>query len=223
VVDLIFPNTCVSCNLKAAPTKDIFCFACKCEILNTDHFETTDNELLFRLSGRVSVKHGAALYSFIKLGHVQKAIHRLKYGRRGDIGKTLGREFGKKMLNSDLFLKPDIIIPIPIHPKRERKRGYNQSKLFGEGIADVIDSQVSTRHLIKRKHITSQTSKLRTDRFKNVLLSFELKRSEELKGKSILLIDDVLTTGATIEAAIQKLSQIPNITIQLGLIALAND
>jgi len=223
VIDLIYPHTCVACETEPAIRGDVFCFSCKCDVLYTDHFEIANNELLFRLSGRVNVQHGAALLSFLKHGKVQKAIHKLKYGRRGDIATTLGRQFGNKMKSTTLFEKPDFIIPIPLHPKREWKRGYNQSELFGKGIAEIIKAQLSIKHLLKKKNIKSQTTKVRADRFENVLQSFELFNSKELEGKSILLIDDVLTTGATIEAAIQKLSQIPNIMIQLAFIAIANE
>ena len=127
--------------------------------------------MLLRLHGRVNVKHGAALLHFIKSGKVQKVIHKLKYGRRGDIAIKLGKQFGEQLLKSDLFELPDMIIPVPLHPKREWKRGYNQSKLFADGINGVLGCSVSSKHLIKKTHIVSQTSKLRSDRFENVLKS----------------------------------------------------
>ena len=223
MIDLIYPDTCVACNDASCIKQDVFCFACKRDVLFTDHFEVKENEVLLRLLGRVNINHGAALLHFIKHGKVQKAIHKLKYGKRGDIATKLGRQMGTKIDSSSLFDRPDIIIPIPLHPKREWKRGYNQSKLFAEGINEILNAEVSVKHLLKKKNIHSQTSKLRSDRFNNVLQSFELKKPYALEGKSILLVDDVLTTGATIEAAIQILQQIPDITLQIALIALAND
>jgi len=174
------------------------------------------------LSGRIEFQHGAALYNFIKSGSVQNAVHALKYGNRRDIGTVFGRHFGEKMSTSEHFDKPDLIIPIPLHYKRAQQRGYNQSEMFARGISDIIGTTVSTKHLVKTEELVSQTKMSREDRFMNVLNSFQLRKEKELTGKTILLVDDVLTTGATIEAACVVLSKIPDLKLQLGLIALAD-
>lgn len=201
----------------------MFCISCKFEVGYTDHFQIAQNELNERLAGRVNIRHGAALFDFVKDGKVQTMIHKLKYGRQPEIGIKAGRMFGKRMNESSLFPAIDIILPIPVHPKRKWKRGYNQSHKFAAGIAEVCKVSISTKCLLKASHIKSQTTKLRAERFENVLQSFKLKNQGRLEGKKVLICDDVMTTGATIEAAVEKLSSIKNIEIYLALIALAHD
>jgi len=141
---------------------------------------------------------------------------------RPDIGLEFGKKFGQALLTSPHYSMPDYVIPIPLHYKRQQQRGYNQSAMFAQGISEVIGAQVLRQSLVKTKEINSQTKKSRSDRFTNVLDSFSLRKAEKLYGKKVLIVDDVLTTGATMEAAYQHLYNIPGIRIQLGLIALAN-
>lgn len=223
LVDLVYPCYCVSCEKENALDNHVFCLRCFLQVSNTNHFSVKDNELLFRLSGRVELEHGAALYEFIKKGSVQDAIHKLKYKRQSEIGVILGRQFGNEYLKSTLFEKADFIIPIPVHYKRLLSRGYNQSLMFAKGINEVSNIPILRKALIKTESIKTQTKKSRSDRFSKVLTSFELRKTKALKGKTILLVDDVVTTGATIEAATTILSEIEDIKIQLGVIALAND
>lgn len=222
ILAFVYPNICVSCETERGLDNQVFCLNCQAKILETDHFENPQNELLFRLSGRVEVQHGAALYGFIKQGVIQKAIHQLKYRGRYDIAQKFGERLAEKMIDSQLMIEPDIIIPIPIHKSRRKKRGYNQSEEFAIGITKVLPAQIETACLIKNKQRVSQTSKGREDRFENVLSSFELKDRHKIEGKCVLLVDDVMTTGATIEAAIKLLKEVPGIKLQLGIMALAN-
>lgn len=178
--------------------------------------------MVFRLSSRLELLHAAALYNFIKGGSVQNAMHLLKYGNRSDIAYEFGRQFGAQWLQSPHFVSSDIIIPIPLHYRKKQQRGYNQSGFFAKGISEELKVPYSEYHLIKTKELNSQTHKNREDRFDNVLDSFSIRKQDQLEGKTILLVDDVLTTGATVEAAYSWLSKIPNVKFQLGLIALAD-
>ena len=223
LIDLIYPYHCVSCSGESALDNNVFCLSCALQVSNTNHFTDASNELLFRLSGRVDMVHGAALYEFIKNGSVQDAIHRLKYKKQSEIGVILGRQFGKQYNESELFDQADYIIPIPLHYRRLRTRGYNQSYMFAKGISEITKIPINQKALAKNSAVKTQTKKSRSDRFSNVLTSFSLKNKNGLEGKTILLVDDVVTTGATLEAAITILSQIENIKIQVGVIALAND
>lgn len=174
-----------------------------------------------RVAGRLELQWAAALYNFSKGGRVQQALHRLKYENSPDIGIHFGEQFGKRMGEADRP-RPDFLIPIPLHYGKQQIRGYNQSERFARGIANELKIPINQKVLFKHKEITSQTKKNREDRFPNVLDSFSLKNEKQLRGKTIMIVDDVMTTGATIEAAYTLLSKLPDLTIQVGIIALAD-
>jgi len=222
LLHLVYPDYCIGCQEHIVPESCTFCVSCASKVAYSDHFDVKDNDLIFRLSGRVNLLHGAALFNFIKGGSIQNAVHLLKYMNRPDIGLAFGRQFGKRFSESPHFEKPDLILPIPLHYRRQAMRGYNQSSMFAKGIAEILSVPVARQNLIKTKEINSQIHKSREDRFENVFGSFNLRKKIQLTDKKILLVDDVLTTGATIEAAYRWLMQIPGVRIQLGLIALAD-
>jgi len=183
-----------------------------------------DNELRRRVTGRIEPTFAAALYGFVKEGSVQKALHRLKYEHRPDIAVDLGRQYGVQLLQSPFYTQPDMLIPIPLHYVKQEKRGYNQSTQFAKGIAEKIKVPIVEGCLVKTKDIDSQTRKNREDRFENVLDSFEVKRKKKLEGKHVMIVDDVMTTGATLEAAVTKLTEaLPDLKISLAVISLAYD
>ncbi len=194
---------------------------CLSKVSLTDHFDDPENDLLFRCLTRVKAESGAALYTFIKGGLIQSAIHQIKYRKRQDIAYHFGQEFGSRMLESS-WQTPDVIIPIPLHWKRQKERGYNQSEVFARGIADTINSKVNTNCLLKTEDLKSLTSLNRENRFHSVLASFSLRNKKVLTNKKVLLVDDVMTTGATIEAAWLRLKDIPGIKLQVGVITLAD-
>lgn len=222
-MELIYPPCCIACESNPAINEDVFCLECKLITGYTNHFKVRDNELVQRLKGRVEPVHAAALYNFIKDGAVQKAIHALKYKQRKDVAKVFGRQAGKMINNSEIFKQADLIIPVPVHRRREIKRGYNQSLLFAQAIAGETSSIICKDLLVKEGQRRSQTKKGRSERFQNVLDTFRLIKPERAVGKSILLVDDVVTTGATIEAAFYLLKKIREAKIQILVIALAHD
>jgi len=222
-LSIIYPHCCAACEDAYALEGDHFCLRCRTKISNTDHFENEENELLIRLAGRVETQHGAALFKFIKEGIIQEVVHKIKYKGRDDLIYSFGQQFGAKLLSSDLFKPIDLILPIPVHRSRLRKRGFNQSEVFSQGISDIIKRPVESDCLRKTNKSNSQTKKSRVDRFQNVLESFELCKPEKLQNKAILLVDDVLTTGATIEAAFKILNSVSGLTIQIGILALAHE
>ncbi|NNE27325.1 MAG: ComF family protein [Saprospiraceae bacterium] len=176
-----------------------------------------------RLAGRLELQHAAALFHFTKSGIFQHAIHALKYEGKYSIGRIMGELAGEMILNSVNFNSPDCIIPIPIHRKRKRARRYNQSAVFGKAISNIIGAPMREDILVKDHHISSQTTASRTGRIQNVFDSFSLFAEKLSPGISVLLVDDVITTGATLEAAYHKLRQIPDIQIQILTMAMAHD
>ncbi len=222
-VTLVYPPHCIECNQQIPIREKLFCTNCQNIVGYTDHFEVANNDLIKRIGPRINPEHGAALMNYVKEGAVQNAIHKLKYSGRFDIGIQLGVLFGEAYLSSEIFEKADVIIPIPIHKSRLRKREYNQSEMFANGISSATGIKIDTKLLVKNKYMLSQTQKGRADRFDTVLNTFKVENRVLYKNKRLLLIDDVLTTGATIEAAFSLLEKIPGVKIQLGLIALASN
>ncbi len=186
----------------------------------TDQFKIKDNELELRVRGRFPFDRAAALFQFQSEGLVQEVLYALKYRRKPLVGKILGRQYAHKLSLVENFPIPDLIIPIPLHESKQQKRGYNQSQKFAEGIAEVLGKPVASDILIKTQKSESQTTKGRSERLENVLNSFKIKNKKLLINKKILLVDDVITTGATIEAAAIKIQEEKSVALSLGLIAM---
>ena len=163
------------------------------------------NEVNNHFRVRVNILYGAELLRFKEGSIVQVMLHNLKYKKRKEIGEVLGEIAGKKLLDSPIFSVPDIIIPVPVHPKKVRRRGYNQSTIFGKAVSAAIHVALADDILIKETETTSQTGKSRTERVENVSEVFVLRKPEEISGRNVLVVDDVVTTGATLEACCLKL------------------
>ncbi len=180
-----------------------------------------DNEFVQRLWGRIPLEAGAAAYYFTRESPIRHAIHHLKYRNKPEIGLMLGREFGRKLVGAEGFQTVDFIVPVPLHPKRERLRGYNQSAMFAQGLSEAMDKPLLTGHLVRNTHTKTQTQKKRMERFQNVDAMFCLRNPLKIQGKHILLADDVLTTGATLEICGQTLLQAENTQLSCATIAIA--
>ena len=220
---LFFPELCVACR-KEAPIKDEpFCLSCHLELPFTDHFSNPDNSFVKHFWGRVNINHGAALFDFKKEGMIQKMIHELKYRKKRDVGILLGNYMGKHMLESPFFTEIDMVIPVPISRIKQSKRGYNQSFLVAEGILKAAGWPIENNLLVKTKDTGSQTSRSRAQRLDNVSDSFKITNSEKIKGKHVLLVDDVITTGATLESCALMLLGHGAKEISCGTLAIAKN
>lgn len=177
-----------------------FCAECLHNMPYTDHFMIKDNVVTNHFKGRIALEHGAAILKFREGSIVQNMLHQLKYKGRREVGEVMGKIGGDKLLDSPLFVTPDVIIPVPIHPRKVIKRGYNQSSIFGQSIGQALKVNFRDDIIIKTKESDSQTGKSRTDRVANVADVFEVKDQKMLAGKHVLIVDDVVTTGATLEA-----------------------
>lgn len=197
------------------------CLRCQAQCLITDNFINASNDIMSRLGTRINLDFGAALFNYTKAGHIQNVVHKLKYKGRKDIAFKVGKLFGAAMSDSPLFKRVDVLVPIPIHHKRKKERGYNQAEQFALGIDAVLNVGLETRVLLKQNEQKSLTSQGRLSRFEQVKRSFCLSMPEILKDKNILICDDVLTTGATVEAAAELLLNGACQSIQCALIAIA--
>lgn len=222
LVHLIYPNTCIACDGELATGEHDLCFRCAPNVELTYFHLATEPTVMDQLFwGRVPTEFTHAHFHFKKNATAQKVLFNLKYKHNSAIGERFGNQIGKELLQQPKFQSVDYLIPVPLHPKKEFIRGYNQSLALAKGIADITDKKVRT-DLIKRiAHTTSQTKKSRFERWDNVNNAFRVKE-EVAKANHILLVDDVITTGSTIEQLIQQIHAIrPEIKVSVVTLAIA--
>lgn len=221
LLNLLYPSVCAACGNALFKWEKLVCTRCRNMLPKTGYETNADNPLARIFYGRVQLKAVTACFFFSKEGKVQRLIHELKYKGNGDAGIFLGQELGKDIKDAPLFQGLDYLIPVPLHPKREKQRGYNQSMMIAQGIAEVTGIQIGSDFLVRSVNTETQTHKNKEDRWKNVKDIFELRHEDRLIGKYVLLVDDVLTTGATLEACALKLSTVKGITISCATAACA--
>jgi len=204
LIHTIFPDLCLACSKLPKAAEASFCVECLHKMPYTDHFIIKDNAVTNHLRGRINLVHGAAILYFREGSFVRNMLHQLKYKGRREIGEVMGEIGARKMLESPFYNIPDIIIPVPVHPKKVRKRGYNQSTIFGLAVSQGTGIPFNDKIIIKTMESDSQTGKSRTDRVMNVSQVFEIAQKETLQNKHVLIVDDVITTGATLEACCLK-------------------
>lgn len=221
LIGLLYPTVCAACGTPLFKWEQLVCTRCRCMLPKTGYELHEENPLARMFYGRVRLKAVTACFFFSKDGKVQHLIHELKYKGNSDVGFFLGQEIGKSIKKAPLFQGLDYLIPVPLHPKRERERGYNQSKMIAVGISEATGILVGEKYLLRSVNTATQTHKSKEERWQNVKDIFELQHAEQLEGKYVLLIDDVLTTGATLEACALKLSTVPGISISCATAACA--
>nr|WP_199078355.1 ComF family protein [Pedobacter sp. ASV19] len=204
---LLFPRLCSSCSRPLLQAERVICLKCGYDLPYTDFHLFVDNPLARQFWGRVPIHGATALLYFNKGGKTQKMIHNLKYGQQTEIGLFLGRKMAERLLCTEYYQDIDLIIPVPLHPRKMRKRGYNQSQFLAEGIAEILGIQINNKTLIRKTATQSQTKKDRYTRFQNLQHVFKVVNKNAIQGKHILLVDDVVTTGATLESCAAELQK----------------
>lgn len=204
---LIYPKVCIACEETLLRHEEPICNKCYVSLPKTNFHLDANNPVQKVFYGRVDVKLATSFLLFQKKGSVQKMLHALKYKHKPELGHLLGKWYGADLKKSNTFAHCDYIIAVPLHNKRLRKRGYNQSECFARGLSEELNIPVLNNVLFKKHFTETQTYKTREERLQSAMHSFEIKNAEALKDKSILLADDVITTGATAEACLLQLQQ----------------
>ena len=223
LINLLFPRTCAACGNLLLEGEDTVCTTCRFLLPKTGYENNPNNPLAQMFYGQMPFNAVMAEFFFSKTGKVQHLIHGLKYHHCRENGIFLGQEIGKSLLKAADYQRIDLIIPIPLHPKKEKIRGYNQSHVIAEGISEIMNIPIAEKCLVRSVFTATQTKKSRDERYENVKDIFELKNHEILKGKHVLLVDDVLTTGATLMSAGKALFQVERIKISVATVACAGN
>lgn len=219
MADLIYPPLCVSCGLMRPLDRHIFCLECLQQLPETGYHLHEQNPFTSHFAGRVRLQAGASFLYFSRGGGTQRMLHQIKYNNQPDLITVIGRWYGRQLLQAPLWQGIDAVVPVPLHWKKQRKRGYNQSAVFGEAIADVINTPCHARALLRITHDRSLTGMNRLQRIQTIGSAFAVARPAQVKDKHILLVDDVLTTGATLEACALALEKLPVASIRMVTIA----
>ena len=205
VLNLFFPDLCVVCNDRLTEGEQHICTDCLILLPRTNFHLQPDNRLEQFFAGRIPFQHIAAYAYFVKGGSIQSVIHELKYKRNPQIGHYIGQLCGENLRGSSFIADIDILVPVPLHPKREKERGYNQSLEICKGISEVTGIPIDSNTLIRKVNNKSQTKNSRFDRWKNVEDIFSITDSTAFQNKHILLVDDVITTGSTLESCAKEI------------------
>lgn len=221
LLNLFFPNYCQSCGNALVGQEEIICFHCLFSLPKTGFHQHNENPISRLFWGRVPLQSASSYLFFSKGGTVQHLIHSLKYKGHQETGVFLGELFGKELAESFPFNSAEVIVPVPLHPAKQRIRGYNQSEKIARGMSNSMGIPCQVDNLAKTMFTESQTKKTRYARWENVKDSFSVTQPEKIEGKHILLVDDVLTTGATIEACASKLLQVPETKVSVVTLAYA--
>ncbi|WP_419801807.1 ComF family protein [Mucilaginibacter sp.] len=221
-VALVFPELCQACTKSLYRNEEVICTDCLYKLPFTNFHLQADNVAAQSFWGRVPLEAVSAMLYFSKGSRVQNLLHQLKYKNRPEVGIYLGKMAAKRLLENPVFASANMIIPVPLHPQKQLKRGYNQSLCFAEGLAQKMLVPIENQNLLKITSTESQTKKSRISRYENMKEVFWLKNPDPLTGKHILLVDDILTTGATLEACCNVLRQVPGVKISIATIAVAD-
>jgi ComF family protein len=221
LLHLLFPHICAGCGTDVLGNKDIICLHCMATLPET-HFERyANNPIERKFYGRIPVHAATAQYYFSRDSVLQRLVHQLKYNNNKELGYQLGRLMGASLKQSFRF-DVNALVPLPLFKVREKKRGYNQAFILCEGMAEELQLPILKNIIIRPDHTESQTHKGRIERWKNIEGKFKLIDPAPIAGKHLLLVDDVVTTGATLEACGSELLKAGNLTLSLACLCYAD-
>lgn len=212
---LLYPDICNCCDSRLEGNEKILCTSCRMDIPLTGYHHDNENPVFQLFWGRVRVEHATALFFFRKGSRYRKLIHALKYKGVTDAGVLLGNMLGAELIDAESYKDVEYIIPVPLHPKRQKERGYNQCDFIAEGISGVMNVPVMKNCLVRKIYNVTQTKKDKESRWENVSEIFEIKDERTISGRHILLVDDIITTGSTLEACASKLLEVTGVRVSI--------
>jgi len=219
LVNLFYPKICQICDDPLLKNERVLCLKCLHELPVANYSFNNENPVKKVFYGRVSVENATSLLIFKKKGSVQKLIHQLKYKGQQEIGSFLGAWLGAELAKIPAYCEIDAVIPVPLHKLKLRSRGFNQVEGFGKELAEALKIPYLDQVLLKKSFSTTQTMKERLARWGNIEETFILARPQDIKNKHVLLVDDLITTGATLEACANTLKEAGGVKISIATMA----
>jgi ComF family protein len=220
-VSLLFPELCAACRESLVANEQLICTDCLYHLPYTNFHLQPDNIVARQFWGKIQLEGAYALYYFNKGGKIQNLMHQFKYNGMRQIGNLLGNIASGQLIKNEVFSTVDMIVPVPLHKKRMQQRGYNQSTRFAEGLAEKLNAVVEDNNLVRTVATETQTHKSRFARFENMQEVFMVKNPERLMNKHVLLVDDIITTGSTLEACGMQLLKVEGLKLSVATIAYA--
>ena len=221
--NLFFPRKCNHCGNNLDKTESEICKRCLFEIPKTNFHADIENPVNKTFWGRVNIEQATSAFYFTKKSILQNLLHHIKYHNKKELAAELGRYLGNELATTKNYQTCDVIIPVPLHPIKRRKRGYNQSEWIAKGISEKMGIPMNTITLKRHVNSKSQTKKNRAERWENVRDAFSVQTSKNFPHKHVLLVDDVITTGATLEACATQLLENLNVKVSIASLAYASD
>jgi ComF family protein len=221
LINLFYPRICAGCEAFLLEDEKVICTQCRHQIPLTNHLAIPNNEAFQKFYGKIPVEFAAALFYFHKEGIVQEMIHKLKYKGHEEIGTAIGVWFAEELKNYDSLKDVSCIVPVPLHPKKLRERGYNQVTSFGKALSENLNIPFEEKLLIRNLYTKTQTKKNLLGRTELAQNLFDITNDISLNGNHILLVDDVITTGSTLEKCCNALLKIPNVKVSVLCMAMS--
>ena len=221
IINLFFPKVCSGCSSFLLSNENVICTVCRHDIPLTNHHLNPENDAFKKFYGRIPVMHTSALFYFHKKGIVQQLIHNLKYKGHEEIGSIVGEWYAEGLSCMEFMKTVDEIIPVPLHPRKFRERGYNQVTTFGKALSGRLNIPYNDCLLVRNKYSKTQSKKNLLGRTEGIESVFDVTYSEKDHNKHFVLIDDVITTGSTLEACSRALLKIPGARISIVCMAMA--
>jgi ComF family protein len=212
----------VGCGSDIIEDENLLCLHCINNLPHTNFALHANNPVENIFCGRLPLLSATSEFYFSKGTIIQHLIHEFKYKGNENVGMYLGNLMGKSFMNSNRFNKIDALIPLPLYADKERKRGYNQAAILCKGVSETMSIPLIMNNVVRKRYTETQTKKHRVQRWENVEGSFAVNDSMQLQGKNILLVDDVVTTGATLEACGKEILMVDNVQLSVATLAYAS-